>query len=184
MQPNLFERLEQAAVPALGDEELDLLGRVDVAMAGRGDAEQLQQEDAAAVEQSDRRSEEPLRPLHRQHGQERHARRILQRERLGDELAENHGEYRQHEQYDQGRRRVGGIRIESPDSRDKRSQACVEAALRVGAEDQAGEGDPDLRGSNVSVEGLRALDHGQNTRGQDVAILREPPQPAPPRADG
>ena len=155
-----------------------------VAMARRGDAEQLQQEDAAAVEQRDRRSEEPLRPLHRQHCQDRHARRILQRERLGHELAENHGEHRQHEEDDHGRCREGGVRIEPRDSRDKWSQAYVEAALRVGAEDQAGEGDPDLRSCNVAVEGLRALEHGEDPRSQDVAILREPPQPAPPRADG
>ena len=35
VQPHLLLRLEQAAVAALGDEQLDLLGRVHVAVAGR-----------------------------------------------------------------------------------------------------------------------------------------------------
>jgi hypothetical protein len=173
MQPNLFERLEQATVPALRDEELDLLGRVDVAMAGRGNAEQLQQEDAAAVEQSDRRREEPLRPLHRQHCQERHARRILQGERL-DSLLRIMAI--PSAQQDEHRGRSSGL-LESRDSRDKRSRP---RRLYVGAEDQAERVIRPARRQCIE-QGLRPSITG-GTR-PDCCYLREPPQ-APPRADG
>ena len=58
MQPDLLLRLEQAAVAALGDEQLDLFGRVDVPMAGVLDAHQLQQQIAAAVQEVDRPGEQ------------------------------------------------------------------------------------------------------------------------------
>ena len=41
VQAHLLERLEQAAVAAFGDQQLDLFRRMDVAMPGRGDAQQL-----------------------------------------------------------------------------------------------------------------------------------------------
>ena len=45
VQPHLFLRLEQSAVAALGDQQLDLLRRVHVAVAGRRHAQQLEQKD-------------------------------------------------------------------------------------------------------------------------------------------
>ena len=87
LQPPVLVRLQQPAVAALGDEQLDLLGRVDVAVA-RGGAH-------------GRSSRMPLPFSHvMKDGRstatapsggriERRLRRVLQRQRLRDQLAKN-----------------------------------------------------------------------------------------------
>ena len=100
VQAHLLLRLEQPAVAALGDEQRDLLGRVHVAVPARGHAQQLQQQHAAAIQQRDRPGERTHRPLHRKHGEERRPGRVLQRERLRHQLAEDDREHRQKDEDD------------------------------------------------------------------------------------
>ena len=53
-QPFALPVLQQSAVAALADQQIDLLGRMDMAMAGFGaDAQTPQNQRAAAVEQPD-----------------------------------------------------------------------------------------------------------------------------------
>ena len=57
-------------------------------------------------------------------------------------------------------------------------------ACGVRAENQARQGDADLRGRDVAIELLGVLEHRQQPRREDVSILGHPPQPAPARAHG
>ena len=140
VQPHLLLRLEQPAVAALGDEQLDLLGRVHVAMAGVLHAHQLQQQVAAAVEEVDRPRERALRPLHRHDGPHRRPRRVLQRQRLRHQLADDHRQRRQDEEDDDGRGGLGGLGLEAGHPLDERRDARRDRRLGVGAEDQAARG--------------------------------------------
>ena len=86
LQPAMFVGLEQPAIAALGNEQLDLVGRVDVAMRCERRAQQPQEQSAGAVEHDDEGPIDPERAQHRDQRVERRLRRILQRERLRHEL--------------------------------------------------------------------------------------------------
>ena len=130
VQPDLLLRLEQPAVAAFRDEQLDLFGRVHVAVPGGRHAHQLQQQDAAAVQERDRPGEDAMRPLHRQHGEQRRGGRILQRERLRHELADDDREGREDEQDDDGGGRFGGVGLQPSEPLEQRSEAGRERGLR------------------------------------------------------
>ncbi len=70
---------------------------------------QLQQQVAAAVQEVDRPREGALGPLHRDDGPHRRSGRVLQRERLRHELADDHRQGRQDEQDDDRRGGLGGF---------------------------------------------------------------------------
>ena len=108
LQAPVLVRLEQSAVTALGDQQLDLFRRVDVTVAVLRRAEQPQQQQAGAVQPLDERPVHPQGRHHRHQGVERRLRRVLERERLRNELREDHLRDRQHEQHDDRGRRLGG----------------------------------------------------------------------------
>ena len=74
--------------------------------------------------------------------------------------------------------------LEPTDALDERGDARRDRGLGVGAENQAGEGDADLRGGDVAVERVRVFEDGQNPGGERVSVLGQPAQPAPARAHG
>ncbi len=121
VQSHLLLGFEEPAVATLGDQQLDFLRRVDVPVACRRNADRAQDQDAAAVEERDERPEEPLRPLHRQHGRDRNARRVLQRERLRYQLTDDDGEAGQDEK--DGDRRAWTLRSRRPSRRIARAAA-------------------------------------------------------------
>ncbi len=71
---------------------------------------------------------------------------------------------------------------QSSDALDEGSETRRDRGLGVGAENQAGEGDADLRGGDVAVERVRVLEDGQHPGREGVAVLGQPSQPAPARA--
>ena len=183
VQPDLFLRLEQAAVAALGDEELDLLGRVDVPMSGVLDLHQLQQQVAAAVQEVDRPGEHALRPLHGDDGPHRGSRGILQ----GDATSGTSSPTIIASVVRTSRTMTaevdcGGLGLEPSQALDEWRDTRRNRGLGVRAEDQAGEGDADLRRGDVAVERVRVFEDGQNPGRKGVSVLRQPSQPAPARA--
>ena len=182
MQPDLLLRLEQAAVAAFGDEQLNLLGRMHVPVPGVLHAHQLEEQVAAAVQEVDRPRERMLGPLHRNDRPHRGLCRVLQCDGLRHELAHNHRQRRQDQQDDDGRRGLGGFGFQSSDPLDEGREAWRDRRLGVGSENQAAERDADLRGGDVAVERMRVFEDGQNPGRQAIAVLGQPSQPAPARA--
>ena len=90
LQPEVLVGLEQAAVAAFRDQQLDFLGRVDVTVPLMRGAHEPQQEQAGAVQQLDERPVHPERPQHRDERVERGLGRVLERQRLRDQLGEDH----------------------------------------------------------------------------------------------
>ena len=74
------------------------------------------------------------------------------------------------------------VDLEPADALDERGHAWRDRGLGVGAENQAGKGDADLRGSDVAVERMRVFEDGQNPGSEGVSVLGKPSQPAPARA--
>ena len=183
VQADLFERLEQASVAALGNEQLDLLWGVDVAMAGGRNAHQLQQQHAASVEQVNRAREDADRPLHRSQCEEGGLGRHLQRERLGHELADDHGKGGEEDQHRDRGGRLCRHGVDVAEALEPRCQPRRERRLSIRAEDQARERDANLRGRDVAIELTRILDDREQAAGQRVAVLRHPPQAAATHAD-
>ena len=157
MQAHLLFGLEQSAVAALRDQQLDLFGRVDVPMAGRRDAQQPQQQRAAAVQDVDRPREQPQRPLHR-------AARSRCAVRVGFCSASDFGTSSPTIIASTVRTSrtmtaavdCGGVGLQA----EHRLRAAApargaSARLTVGAEDQAGQRDADLRDRDVAVELVR-----------------------------
>ena len=182
VQPHLLLRFEQTAVAAFGDEQLDLLGRVDVSMPGVLHPHQLQQQVAAAVEEVDRPRERALGPLHRDDGPHRRPRRVLQRERFGYQLADDHRQGREDEEDDNRGGGLGGLGLEAAHPLNQGGETGRDRGLGVGAENQAREGDADLGGSDVAIERVRVFEDRQHPRRERVAVLGQPSQPAPARA--
>ena len=114
----------------------------------------------------------------------RRAGRVLERERLRHELADDHRERGEREQDDRRRGRLGRVGIQAGNRLQQRRERRRERRLSVGAEDQARERDADLRDRDVAIELVRVLDDRQDPGGQGVAVLRQPPQPAAAGADG
>ena len=110
--------------------------------------------------------------------------RVLQGERLRHQLADDHREHGQ-----TSRTIAAAVDCAVAGSRpatdcEQRRERRRHRRLPVGAKDQAGEGDADLRDRDVAIELVRVLDHRQDARGQGVAILRQAPQAAAASADG
>ncbi len=183
MQPDLLFGLQQTSVPAFGDEELDFLRRVDVTVTRRRDSQQSENQKPTAVQKTDRPGEETLRPQHRQHRRDGHLGRVLQRQRLGHQLAEDHRQGRQRQQDGDGRRRFSGLLIQIGCAEEKRRDARREGRLSVGTEDQAGKRDTNLGDGNVAVELARIVDDRKNPRGQRMTVFRQSPEPAASNAD-
>ncbi len=76
----------------------------------------------------------------------------------------------------------GRLDLKPPQALEERRDSRRDRGLRVGAENQAAEGDANLRGGNIAVERVRVFDNGQDPRGESVAVLGKPPQPASARA--
>ena len=144
VQPHLLLRLEQPAVAALGDQQLDLFRRVHVPMAGRRHAE--------------RRSRSMPLPLRKEmdgpNSRCDHCigSTVASAVRVGfcsasdfgtssPMITARHGEDEQHG--DPGRRRRGSASIPRT-ARKSGATDGRERRLAVGAEDQAGKGDADL----------------------------------------
>ena len=124
MQPHLFLRLQQSAVAALRDQQLDLLRRVDVAVAGRRHAQQPQH---AATPLPFRTSiaQEKIRSDHCIGSTVNSAVRvgILQRQRFRHELADDHREHGQDEQHENRGGRLGGVRRPARRPAEQRARA-------------------------------------------------------------
>ena len=181
VQPDLLLRLQQPAVAAFRDEQHDLLGRVHVTVSGGRHAHQLEQQHAAAVQERDRPREHTNRPLHRQDGEEGRGGGILERQRLRHELADDDREGGEENQDDGSGGRFGRCGLHRAESLEQGREAGRERGLPVRAQDQARQGDADLRRRDVPIELLGILEHRQDPRREDIAIFSHPPQPAPPR---
>ena len=92
--------LEQAAVAALGDQQLDLLRRVNVPVRRLRDAEEPHHGEAGAVQPRDERPVDPHRRQHRHERVEGRLRRVLKGKGLGNQLADDHLADGQHEEHD------------------------------------------------------------------------------------
>ena len=114
----------------------------------------------------------------------RRAGRVLERERLRHELADDHREHGQREQDDRRRGRLRRISVQAGNRLQQRPERRRERRLSVGAKNQAGKSDADLRDRDVAIQLVRVLDDRQDAGGQGVAVLREAPQPAAAGADG
>ena len=76
----------------------------------------------------------------------------------------------------------GGVGLQASHALDQGSEPGRDRGLGVGAENEAGEGDADLRGGNVAIERVRVLEDRQHPRREGIAVLGQPSQPAPARA--
>ena len=87
---------------------------------------------------------------------------------FGHELADDHRQRRQDQQDDDGRGGLGGLGLQAADPLDERGETRRDRGLGVGAENQAGEGDADLRGGDVAVERVRVFEDraGPGPRGR------------------
>ena len=157
VQPHLLVRLEQAAVAALGDEQLDLFGRVDVAMAGVVDAacsfsSRMPLPLRKAIDQANSRCDHCIGST------------VTIAVRVGSCSASDLGTSSpriiastvrtSRTMTADGGQRQSRHRARATRSNERRD-AWRETAWRVGAEDQAGEGDADLRGGDVAIERVR-----------------------------
>jgi hypothetical protein len=125
-----------------------------------------------------------LKMGHRHHRVDRGGRRVLQRERLRDELADQHLQDRQRDEDEAGGDRLRGDLLQAAEALEQRNERDRERGLGEGPEDQAGERDADLRDGDVTVQLSRRLDDRQQPSREPVALLREGPQAAAPHADG
>jgi len=182
VQPAFLVGLEQAAVAALDEQQLDLLGRVHVVMAGVAHAGQAQQEQAGAVEERDEPGERLERELHRHHRQEGGAGRVLERDGLGRELGHDHLDGREAHQDDGRGDRFGPEAGERLRPREQRLERRRNLRLGVRAEREAAERDAHLAGRDVAVEQVRVVHHRQQQARQPAAALRQPADPVSPRA--
>ena len=180
VQPHLLLRLEQPAVAAFGDQERNLLGRMDVPMARARDAEGPQDQIAAAVEDRDQPRVGPQRPLHGDDGVDQRLRRILQRDRLRHQLADDHGQHREHEEDDDRGHLHGGLGVDPAETDESRSGLRREDRLRVGAGHQARQRDADLRGRDVAVELAGVFEDREGPRRQQMPVFGHPAEPAAP----
>ena len=144
MKAHLFLWFEEPTVAALRDQERNFLGRVHVPMAGGGNAKRAQEEPAAAVDKRDRPRERAHGPLHREHGEERRARRVLQGERLRDELPEDGFKRGQEDQDDDDRGGFGGSWSQPSEPIEKRSEVMRNRGLSIGTQNQTRHRDANL----------------------------------------
>ena len=173
VQAALFVWFEQAPIPALGDQQVDLLRGVDVAVRETRRAQDLQDKQAAAVEQPDRPREQPERSTHRRDGEEQRPRRELQGERLRQQLAEHHLQRGQDDEHDERGDGLCPDCAEVTQTDEEGFEVSRQSRLAVGPQYQAREGDADLAGGHVPVEASDVLDDGQHPSGSSVALLRQ-----------
>ena len=76
------------------------------------------------------------------------------------------------------------VSVQAGNRLQQRPERRRDRRLSVGAKNQAGKGDADLRDRDVAIELVRVLDDRQDAGGQGVAVLREAPQAAAAGADG
>ena len=183
LQAAVLVRLEQAAVAALGDQQLDFVRRVDVPVRLRGSAEHFQHDDAGAVEPLDKRPVDPERRHHRNQRVERRLSGVLQRQRLRDQLRKDHLRHREDEQHHHRRRGLSGDRLQSAPRGKEGLEPHRDGALRVGPQHEARKGDAYLAGGDVAVEGGWRLNEPYQPFGQRVAVSGQLLDPAAPDAD-
>ena len=152
-----------------------------MAVSGGRHAHQLEQQHAAAVQERDRPREHTNRPLHRQDGEEGRGGGVLQGQRLRHELADDDREGGEEKQDDDGGGGFGRCGLHRAEPLEQGREPGRERGLPVRAQDQARQGDADLRRRDVPIELLGILEHRQHPGREDVAIFSHPPQPAPPR---
>src|SRR5262245_29502562 len=96
----MLVRLEQTAVAAFGDEQLNLIWRMDVTVSLVWCAEKTKYEKSRAVQPRDERAIHPLRGDHGEQGVKRRLRWVLKSHGLGHQLGEHDlrdGEREQHD---------------------------------------------------------------------------------------
>ncbi len=184
VEPHLFERFQQAAVAAFGNQQLDFLRGVHVPVSRRGHAKEPEQQDTGAVQQRDGAREDAKRPLHRQDGEERRLGRLGEGERLRHQLAGDDRQGGQEEQHGERRGRVRGVGIDAAEALDPRAEGRGERRLTVRAQDQARQGNADLRRGDVPIEGVAVFDDRQEACRERVAVLGQSPQAAAADAHG
>ena len=128
-QAAMLVGFEESAVAALRDQQLDLFRRVNVTMRLGRRADETPQHEAGAVEPRDERPVDPQRRRHREDRIERRLRRVLKRQRLGNELREDHLRDGEQQQNDDDGRGLGGARLQAR-AREQRAQRAGDARLR------------------------------------------------------
>ena len=163
MDDLFLEDGQQAHAAGRGGDELELLGRVDGALAAERCAKEAQDQRGGVVHQPHRRTRDADEDVHGAGDGERDALGSLQRERLGNQLAEQHLEVSDERERDDDR---DGVRVDVRVARRLRQPAGREAQDDLGdrrladpAERESGQRDAELHGGKELVDGVLELQH-------------------------